>query len=79
MQLALYYTPTCPYCLRVLNVLPELSIKIELKNIARSNLFRQELIKQGGKSQVPCLRISKTPDDVTWLYESLDIIRFLKL
>lgn len=78
MQLALYYTQSCPYCIRVLNILDGLSLDIELKNISRDRALRQELLKNGGKSQVPCLRVTKPGGSETWLYESLDIIRFLK-
>lgn len=78
MQLALYYTQSCPYCIRVLTVLNTLAKKVELKNISTSGELRQELVKQGGKSQVPCLKIIKQDGRVTWLYESLDIIRFLR-
>ena len=27
--------------------------------------------------QVPCLRIEKSPEDVEWMYESKDIVKFL--
>ena len=39
-------------------------------------LARQELLQGGGKAVVPCLRI-KNGDSVDWLYESMDIIRYL--
>lgn len=37
-----------------------------------------DLITGGGKSQVPCLRIETGSGDVRWLYESIDIVRYLK-
>ena len=37
-----------------------------------------DLIAGGGKSQVPCLRIETGSGDVRWLYESIDIVRYLK-
>ena len=37
-----------------------------------------DLIAGGGKSQVPCLRIEDENGDVHWMYESIDIIRYLK-
>ncbi len=37
-----------------------------------------DLIAGGGKSQVPCLRIETENGDVRWLYESIDIVRYLK-
>jgi len=42
---------------------------------ARNNA---DLIAGGGKSQVPCLRIETENGDVRWLYESIDIVRYLK-
>ena len=54
---------------------------IERRNIHESN-YGEELLKGGGKSQVPCLRIeqiSKTNEtEVVWLYESDDIIEYIK-
>ena len=37
-----------------------------------------DLIAGGGKNQVPCLRIETGSGDVRWLYESIDIVRYLK-
>lgn len=37
-----------------------------------------ELIAGGGKSQVPCLRIENQAGEASWLYESIDIIRYLR-
>jgi len=52
------------------------SINIELRDIMNDELARQELLQGGGKAVVPCLRI-KSGDSVDWLYESMDIIRYL--
>jgi glutathione S-transferase len=38
--------------------------------------YRQELLEQGGKVKVPCLRIEQD-GQVKWLYESNDIIAYL--
>lgn len=37
-----------------------------------------DLITGGGKNQVPCLRIETGNGNVRWLYESIDIVRYLK-
>ncbi len=45
----------------------------------RSTSDRQhsaDLVKGGGKSQVPCLRIDDGSGNVQWMYESDDIIRY---
>jgi glutathione S-transferase len=52
------------------------SINIELRDIMNDELARQELLQGGGKAVVPCLRI-KNGESVDWLYESMDIIRYL--
>ncbi len=44
----------------------------------RSTSDRQhasDLMKGGGKTQVPCLRIDDGSGNVQWMYESDDIIR----
>lgn len=86
-QLALYYSPYCPYCHRVLNAMAELGFYpdlkkgdaggITLKNTFANKTAAKALKAGGGKSTVPCLRI-KRGEATQWLYESLDIIEFLK-
>lgn len=86
-QLALYYSPTCPYCHRVLNALDEMGFTPNLANADAGGIalrdknankqFEQDLINSGGKKTVPCLRIERD-GEVKWQYESLDIIAFLQ-
>ncbi len=75
--LVLYEYFTCPFCFMTRRVMTQLGIDIERRDILKNADFRQELVKGGGKSQVPCLRIEEN-DQVTWLYESADIISYLK-
>jgi glutaredoxin len=70
--LILYIKDTCPYCQTVLDFMHEQGIQLPLKNLSTTPKFREELIKIGGKPQVPCLVI-----DGKALYESDDIIRWL--
>ena len=72
-QLTLYYSDTCPYCQKVLHFMEENRIRFPLKNTATNPAQRQELLKIGGKMQVPCLVI-----DGRALYESEDIIVWLE-
>ncbi|MDW8305527.1 MAG: glutathione S-transferase N-terminal domain-containing protein [Leptospiraceae bacterium] len=72
-DLVLYYYEECPYCQRVLRYLEEKNIKLKMKNTRRDNAAREELLRLGGKTQVPCLMIDGEP-----LYESLDIIDWLE-
>ena len=37
----------------------------------------KELVIGGGSATVPCLRIEREGGEVEWLYESLDIMRFI--
>ena len=51
-------------------------LDLELRNTSdRQN--HAELIKGGGKTQVPCLRIDDGIGNVQWMYESDDIIQYL--
>jgi glutaredoxin len=76
--LSLYQFPSCPYCLRVRRAIRRLHLNIELRNASNNPDWRHELVTRGGKLQVPCLRIEHSPEKVEWLYESADIIRYLK-
>lgn len=74
MKLELYYKVECPYCQKVLNyMMDNCQIKdVELVDIKEGN-NNEDLIKRGGKDQVPCLFI-----DGKALYESDDIIKYFK-
>jgi glutathione S-transferase len=54
----------------------KLNLPIELKDAKNNSNDRQQLLEQGGKIQVPCLRIVKQGQD-TWLYESKAINQYL--
>ena len=72
-QLTLYHFVGCPYCTRVTNYMRQSGITVPMKDIHKEPAARAELAKIGGKTQVPCLVI-----DGKALYESLDIIEWLK-
>ena len=73
MTLTLYHFEGCPYCAKVRDFMAKNNISISLKDIHANPAYRDELIKIGGKKQAPCLVI-----DGKALYESLDIIEWLK-
>jgi len=75
---SIYEFSTCPYCMRVRRALHRLNLPIELRNIKQNNKFRIELIEQGGKVQVPCLKIENHGEPDKWMYESKEIVRFLE-
>ena len=76
-DVSLYYRFSCPYCRYVIAFINANNITIPLMDITLNQHNADTLIKFGGKRQVPCLRIENDGDDV-WLYESADIIEYLK-
>jgi len=78
LNLALYHYQSCPYCAVTRQTIRQIGFNIEQRNVSKQPHYRAELIKEGGKSQVPCLRIEKENGDVQWLYESQDIIQFIR-
>ena len=75
---ALFYFATCPYCIKVRLALWWMGLELPLKDIRSHPNNKAELIAGGGKKQVPCLRIEDERDGVRWMYESSNIIRYLK-
>ena len=72
--LKLYMFETCPFCQKVIREIKSSGrTDIEFHNIRQSKEDRHELIKVGGKQQVPCLFIDGVP-----MYESDDIVAWLK-
>lgn len=73
-NLRLFVGTTCPFCKKVENYIEKNNISgVELINIDKDKEARNYLIEKGGKKQVPCLFIGEEA-----LYESLDIISYLK-
>jgi glutaredoxin len=77
-RLALYYTPTCPFCIRVMRVIDRLGLDVEMRNIITDPGRRDELIEARGRATVPVLWIQSPDGEVRWMPESLDIIRYLE-
>ena len=77
-NMALYEYRACPFCMITRRALYRLSLRIELRDALNNKQYRQELLEQGGKNQVPCLRITNDNGADTWMYESADIISFLE-
>lgn len=74
----LYHFNTCPFCIKVRVAMWGMGIEMPLRNIKSIPEYKAELIEGGGKKQVPCLRIEDDQGGVQWLYESNDIIRYLR-
>lgn len=75
--LTLYHLPTCLFCWRVRFAAWRMGVSLPMKNLMLSPAAHRELVSDGGRMQVPCLRIEEG-DRVRWLYESADIIAYLK-
>lgn len=76
-HLALYQSPLCGYCVSVKREIRRLDLQIELRNIVGQEMWRDNLRREGGRLQVPCLQITH-PERTEWLYESTEIIRYLR-
>ena len=76
-NLTLYHLPTCLFCWRVRLAAWRMGVSLPMKNLMLSPAAHRELVSEGGRMQVPCLRIEEA-GRVRWLYESADIIQYLK-
>jgi len=77
-HLQLYTRPFCGFCSRVVRFLKQSDIQLEQKNIWTDKDAAEELLAGGGRTTVPCLRIQDDSGEVRWMYESSDIIDYLK-
>ena len=75
--LTMYQFEACPFCVKVRRFIRKNNLKINLRN-AKSESYRSELVRGGGRYKVPCLKIEKINAKTEWLYESDEIISFLK-
>jgi glutaredoxin len=75
-MLTLYTRATCPFCQKVEDLITEMNLTVERKDISKNDAFREELLAKGGKQQVPYLVDS---DKGVAMYESDDIMDFLEI
>jgi glutathione S-transferase len=73
----LFQYDACPFCYRVRRFLKSAGIDMEFRDTLHDPAAYAELVRGGGRGTVPCLRID-SGDEVRWLYESADIIRYLE-
>lgn len=73
-MLELYYSPTCPYCRKVLSFFESNDVDFTPKDVANSDYY-DELMKIGGIAQVPFL---VDTDNNEHMYESDVIIDYVK-
>ncbi len=77
-DLALYQFKTCPFCIKVRQEMRRLSLNIELRDTQHDAGHREALLNGGGRSMVPCLKITDEQGNNRWMYESGDIIDYLR-
>jgi len=77
-KIALYQYAACPFCVKVRRAMKRSALTIETRDAKRSEQFKEELLQGGGQLKVPCLRIEDDKGDVSWMYESGDIIEYLE-
>ena len=76
-QYVLYQQAACPFCRRVRAFLDRSGIEISMRDTMRDMAAFRELLVGGGRTTVPCLKMTNTNGETTWLYESNDIIEYL--
>jgi glutathione S-transferase len=72
----LYYSKYCYFCQKVSVFLAGREHSVEMMNTSDPK-HHLELLKGGGKGQVPCLRI-ESQGQIEWMYESDAIINYLR-
>ena len=77
-RMTLYHYPMCPFCVGTRRQMYRLGLDIELRDPRNDDQWMTELVEQGGKKQVPCLRMEKDDGSVEWMYESSDINEYLE-
>jgi len=60
-KMALYQFQMCPFCVKTRRQIHRLALNIENRDARYDPEWNQELVNEGGKYQVPCLKI--TQDD----------------
>ena len=76
-QYELYQYDACPFCRRVRTFAERSGLELPLRDTMRDMTAFRELLAGGGRTTVPCLKITKADGETTWLYESNDIIAYL--
>ena len=77
-SLVLYQFQTCPFCIKVRQEMSRLSLNIERIDAQPEGPQRQALLKGGGQTKVPCLKITDKAGKTQWLYDSEKIIAYLR-
>ncbi len=71
-KLVLYKSDSCGYCMRVMRVLDQTNVQVELRDTRSSAEARQELYDATSRTTVPCLFVDDVP-----MFESKNISHWL--
>lgn len=77
-EMVLYQYRTCPFCIKVRQEMRRLSLKIERLNVQKIGKNREDLMQGGGQVKVPCLKITDQAGNSQWLYDSGEIVAYLR-
>lgn len=75
--IVLYQFNQCPFCVKTRRTMRRLALDIEKRDARNDPKWNQELITEGGKYQVPCLKITNDDGVTEWMYESTVINEYL--
>ena len=76
-NIVLYQFKQCPFCVITRRTMHRLALDIEKRDARNDPKWNEELINEGGKYQVPCLKITAEDGAVEWMYESSLINKYL--
>ncbi|MEY3461797.1 MAG: hypothetical protein RLZZ03_1450 [Pseudomonadota bacterium] len=77
-SLVLYHYKTCPFCMKVRQEMRRLSLNIRHIDAQPEGSDRAALVAGGGLAKVPCLKITDAAGASQWLYDSDQIISYLR-
>lgn len=63
--------------MRTRRTIHRLGLNIETRDARNDPQWSRELITEGGKYQVPCLKVVNEDGSVEWMYESKHINQYL--
>lgn len=75
-NMQLFQYQACPFCVKVRRAIRRNGLNINTVDAKKAE-NKQQLVEQGGTLKVPCLRIEEN-NQVTWMYESSDIVEYLE-
>ena len=77
-NIVLYQYQTCPFCIKVRQEIRRLSLNIDGLDAQKEGKNRDNLLSGGGQAKVPCLKITDQAGNTQWIYESGNIIEYLR-